>query len=225
MPYCAGQSEARLYFQYPSSAEENFLSTSPPVDYSIESVNPSPTDPYGGKGQCDAAIYDVVYTVWPHWAVDGEKRHMQVYGPIGETFVRYTRTENFSTTGPREVYKLGFYCRNYWNYGLQPFPYEVSQENSYRLPDGSLPRIRIDSITRPNGAPDNCGNQNSEQKYKFTITDARGVVFTRTATEQPTVRVVCGKKCPPNTCECSCGDMTCCYNDQGYAIYSFPSNS
>jgi hypothetical protein len=58
---------------------------------------------------------------------------------------------------------------------------------------------------------------------KFTISDTRGVVFTKIGDGCPIVDVACGIGCPAETaCECDCGDTVCCWDANGTPIFSYP---
>lgn len=56
--------------------------------------------------------------------------------------------------------------------------------------------------------------------YKLSITDSRGLVFTKTFDNGcPSITVECsGDKCPSNTCEVDCRGHKCCYNSQGRVV-------
>jgi hypothetical protein len=48
------------------------------------------------------------------------------------------------------------------------------------------------------------------------------VIYQRTDTKTPVVTYFCGEKCPPGTCECTCGTKVCCYDPAtGIAVKSF----
>jgi hypothetical protein len=57
---------------------------------------------------------------------------------------------------------------------------------------------------------------------QFKVSKNGLVVYQRTASTCPAVTYFCGEKCPPRTCECTCGTEVCCYDTTtGKAIKSF----
>ncbi len=57
--------------------------------------------------------------------------------------------------------------------------------------------------------------------WKLTITDSTGTIYLQTYDKKPSVNIQCQDSCPPNTCECSCGERICCYDQNGTLIKSY----
>jgi hypothetical protein len=76
--------------------------------------------------------------------------------------------------------------------------------------------VKIDSIKRSDGLPDQCGN------CVLKILKNNLVVHARAEPMCPTVTYTCGDQCPPGTCQCDCGSEVCCYDTAtGKAVKSF----
>lgn len=207
--YCGGNREARVYFKYPGSEEDVVVSQNPPVLYRTEIVQ-AQNAPLGGMGQCPVA-YEVKVRIYRRYA------NGQVYdsistpancasgffGPIQGIVVEQTGTNSI---------RMGIAGRDR---NARPL-------TLYRFSAGGTPsdwEFTFISIRRCDNQPDSCGT--TESQCKFTVTDQTGLIYTRTSSNCPQVRIECGKKCPPNTCECRRGRDVCCFNSQGYVVASF----
>jgi hypothetical protein len=59
-------------------------------------------------------------------------------------------------------------------------------------------------------------------QYLFKVLKNESAVYQRTKVDKPIVTHFCGEKCPPGTCECTCGNRVCCHNPvTGAVIKSF----
>lgn len=59
-------------------------------------------------------------------------------------------------------------------------------------------------------------------QYQFKVTKDDAVVYQRININAPTVTYFCGESCPPGTCECTCGNRTCCHDPiTGTVVKSF----
>lgn len=204
--YCGGFKEARVNFKYPTSDWDVIVSQKPPVLYRTEIIQ-TQNAPLGGMGQCPVNYevkvrvyrrsggYDSIST--PSNCASG------FFGPIqGLVFDRPTATS----------FRMGIAGRDRNGNPL----------TLYRFSAGGSPddwEFTITSIRRCDNQPDNCGT--TEPRCKFTVTDKTGIIYDRTESECPQVTVDCGKKCPPNTCECRNGMFVCCYDSNGYVIARF----
>lgn len=216
MPYCEGQNQAKVYFKYPNADWDTFLSTNPPVDYQSEIINSNSSNGNNGSGQCDCIKYRISYDLLKN----GKLLYSYIqaaWGPIGGVRIYYSNPDNMSASSLSQQ----ILCKGLLSGKCLPEQQWINFAQGSGTPGLTIANILI---TRIDGLPDNCGG--GETQCKFTITDSRGVVYTRTEKECPQVKVVCGedKKCPSNTCECQCGNMICCYDRNGIAIDSFPIN-
>lgn len=58
--------------------------------------------------------------------------------------------------------------------------------------------------------------------YLFQILKEESTIYQRTKVDKPVVTHFCGEKCPPGTCECTCGNRVCCHDPvTGAVIKSF----
>lgn len=59
-------------------------------------------------------------------------------------------------------------------------------------------------------------------QYLFKVLKNESAVYQRTKVDKPVVTHFCGEKCPPGTCECTCGNRVCCHDPvTGAVIKSF----
>lgn len=77
-----------------------------------------------------------------------------------------------------------------------------------------------------NGTSYNLINENSitlteTQKYRLTI-NSQSQEIKQDYNSPPSVDVVCGESCPPDTCKVECSDHYCCYNSLGNVVKVFP---
>lgn len=218
--YCGGSKEARVNFKYPSSDWDVIVSQNPPALYRMEIIQ-TQNAPFGGKGQC-FTLYNIQYTLTSPGSGSRQLTAFNRSGAIVDFFIENTNDPNPRfCPGGNKVYNT-FVVKLTWRDrdgtvrtngissggdGCQPAPYA-----GY-----SISNI---NIIRKDGQPDNCAPP-GETQCKFTVTDETGLIYTRLEPQCPDVTIDCGKKCPPNTCECVKGNIVCCYNNQGYVVASF----
>jgi hypothetical protein len=77
-------------------------------------------------------------------------------------------------------------------------------------------------VSRVDGVADSCGNPPPKPPCIFKVTKNGTVVYQKNTLTCPTVTHFCGEKCPPGTCECTCGNRVCCHDPvTGAVIKSF----
>ncbi|WP_319418855.1 hypothetical protein [Pleurocapsa sp. FMAR1] len=65
-------------------------------------------------------------------------------------------------------------------------------------------------------------NQPIPTNCNFRILKNSNVVYQQIKDTCPEVTYSCGNQCPPGTCECSCGNTVCCYDEKtGEVVKSF----
>lgn len=221
--YCEGFNEARVLFRYSSTAPwDTFTSNRPPITYTLtqQTTNSTP-------GQCDCSKYQIVIN-YRRTTGQSSSTAVSAWGPIGQITSFNERDSNSSNY--REGFNIS--CRGLVNSGSS-FGCTGGSANTTCGTlgihkkvvgcGGATSPVIITSvtITALPTYPDNCGGQST---CTLTVNDATGIVFTKTAATCPEVKVECGRRCPPSTCECVCSNnRVCCYNAQGIAVASFPA--
>jgi hypothetical protein len=120
--------------------------------------------------------------------------------PDNEFLVTRSINPTFSLSLPRNL-----------NFGIRIW----SQGQRYDRPISIASGIRFVRMER-----ENLFYQTTKCDFKATKNGV--VVYQRTAPTCPTVTYFCGEKCPPGTCECTCGTKVCCYDPAtGIAVKSF----
>lgn len=114
---------------------------------------PSPPAPPFVGGQCACVVYVVNYTSYFGYGGSNdyivENRSTRVQGKIGGVF---------STQNAPNNWELGFICQGSSVEACKTFPYQVKIHNSDKTKDGKIPYLVINSVSRLDGQPDNCGD-------------------------------------------------------------------
>lgn len=203
---CEGKNLAYIHFKYPGEEQQTIKSTNPPVNHQCK------FDGQFEGGQCPT-FYNVIFRRQWRWnsssgvVVDNNEGIGQnITGPISA--YRVTRIND---EWHFQVYAEGAPSRNFLGW------------HTIGTLDGSYldPAFESFRVVRTDQQPDNCGNPTSENKYKFEVTDATRTIYSRIANTCPIVNIKCGESCPLGTCECDCGTVICCYNDNGISVKSF----
>lgn len=245
MPYCSGKSKAQIKFKYPNDSDWTiFNSNYPPVDYSLEEQNTCENKRY----RIDWLLENVIDLYYPY--ADGNHCSWQSYGASGSNnrgaayvwgaigqhvmieqksgYCAYSYESRMNGTAGHSY--QGFSKLMLWCKGVADDPANQPPANNYHWVQifykpgiwsapGAL--FNWSNLTHFAAVPDDPSLVCTS--CKFTITDTRGKVYERTEPTCPTVSVVCGNTCPPQTvCECDCGTEVCCYDATGTPIYSYP---
>jgi len=91
-------------------------------------------------------------------------------------------------------------------------------------PAGSGSFSQVSAVKFASHAPYSLGSCDEclESDCRLEISDSRGIVWENLYSGKcPQYNVVCGKGCPPNTCECQHANRVCCYNSNGIVVKSF----
>lgn len=203
--YCGGFAEARVNFKYPTSDWDVIVSQNPPILYRTEIIQ-TQNSPLGGMGQCPVA-YEV---------------KVRNYRKSGGYDTISTRNCSSGLYGPIKGIIVERLTTNSIRVGIAGRDRNGSPLIIYNFSGGGTPddwEFNIVSIRRCDNQPDNCGT--TESSCKFTVVDETGIIYNRTEPTCPRVSIDCGRKCPPNTCECIHGNRICCYNSEGYLVASF----
>ncbi len=204
--YCEGNKEARVTFLNSGSTDvQTVISKSPPVRWETQIIAGSSTDPFSGKGQC----CDGNYFVYLDRSTDGGVNWTANAGgrlSFKGKFLGLMLTQPTPTS-------------NRWVYQFESCAKVIT--TTAFASGGTSYYLRVNRIERWDGKPDNCGGTN-ENQCKFTVSDNSGIIYNQTTAQCPTnVTASCGKKCPPNTCECRHGRKVCCYGADGIVVTSF----
>lgn len=187
-----------IHFRYPEEEWQSVRSYNPPITFSLNEE--------GNAGKCETR-YSVsrTFEYWRFGVFQSLQSSTSSYdGAIG--IIKSAKNSDHTSpsipgnsaiwinTGITTRYPNGFWNR---------IEGSTTSGVEYKNPI-------ITNLVRTDGLPDNCG----EPECRFEVTDALGVIYSRTETECPEVQG--GSKCPPDTCcECEKGNRLCCYSCEG----------
>jgi hypothetical protein len=209
MPLCPAGQKTTIEWQYEGEAKQRIEGAD---DYSIKK-----TDAGFQGGQCSGAQYKI-YLWYDYYQSSGRLLQADVlipptivYGAVRAVYLQYTQQDNRpDLTGVYFVVE----CKNA-NGTPRLIRNLIAGNGLYAVTKNII-------VSRNDNGTDNCGNPPPIPPCNFKVTKGGVVVYQRTAPTCPTVTYFCGEKCPPGTCECTCGTRVCCYDPAtGIAVKSF----
>lgn len=219
MSLCPNGEKSIIEWQYPDEDKQKIIGAS---DYSTELV-----------------VGNVHSYLW-WWEIEVKWRYIfATAGASNQFLLRTYNTNNMrfgsSTVGVVNGYpllsQLSEYNQNANNDRLQ-IPYEtknaqgnisITQYNLYLSSSYRPHSWTVNFLCVTPTAQGGCATPQPSGSCVFKIFSGnQEIVYQRSNPVCPVVTYSCGEKCPPGTCECSCGNVVCCHDSRtGEVVKSF----